>query len=259
MRGQGLSERTIQSRKAMFHAWERWIGPRMFEATHHDIEAWIGSRRDDWSAETRKRAFSDMRMLYKWLERDDLVARNPTNLAWAPKVPGRVPRPASTAAVQACLNYGERLVERRGVALMAFGGLRSMEVAALQWGMIDFGDDLMWIDGKGGQRRFVFINQFLRPWLAALDGSDPDDPVYPGRRGGQLTPATVSYRIGQHCRAAGHHVTAHQFRHYYATRLYAKCGDIEVVKAQLGHANVSTTEIYTKIPREKIRQGALLF
>ena len=258
MEGRGLSPKTIRSRKVFFGSWCDWIGDRFFEADHHDIEAWMAANRDRWAPESRKRGFNDVRQLYRWCERDGLVERNPAALAWAPKVPRAQPRPASTAALDAALSTG-RLAERLAIALMAYGGLRCLEVAHLRWGQVDFGDGIMWITGKGGQQRFVFINRELRPWLAALDGAHPGDPVYTGVHGRPVGPSTVSSRISAHCRAAGFAVTAHQFRHYYATRLLKQCGKLEVVRHQLGHASTATTEIYTELVDELIRGDTLLF
>jgi site-specific recombinase XerD len=258
MRARGLARKTIRSRLVFWRAWRAWIGPRVLEATHHDLEEWIGSRGDTWAPESRKRAFSDVKQFYRWAEREGLAAVNPASLAWAPKVPRAEPRPASAVAVADCLEVG-RLEERLAVALMAFAGLRCVEVSRLRCGDIDLGDGIIWVEGKGGRRRFVFINRELRPWLAALDGSHPAAPVYVGLAGRAVTPATVSARIGAHTRAAGHQVTAHQFRHYYATRLYERCGDVLAVKLQMGHASTSTTEVYTRVAREKVRAAALMF
>ena len=258
MEGRGLSRKTIKSRRVFFWSWCDWIGDRFYVATHHDIEAWIGANRDRWAPESRKRAFNDVRQLYRWCERDGLVAKNPAALAWAPRVPRAQPRPASSAALDAALTTG-RLGERLAVALMAYGGLRCVEVAGLRWGHVDFGDGIMWITGKNGQQRFVFITRDLRPWLAALDGAHPGDPVYRGGHGRAVMAATVSGRVSAHCRAAGYGVTAHQFRHYYATRLLERCGQLEVVRDQLGHASTATTEVYAKLANEQVRRAAMLF
>lgn len=171
MEGRGLSPKTIRSRKVFFGSWCDWIGDRFFEADHHDIEAWMAANRDRWAPESRKRGFNDVRQLYRWCERDGLVERNPAALAWAPKVPRAQPRPASTAALDAALSTG-RLAERLAIALMAYGGLRCLEVAHLRWGQVDFGDGIMWITGKGGQQRFVFINREA-PTLVGRPGRRP--------------------------------------------------------------------------------------
>jgi integrase len=258
MRARGLSHKTIRSRGVFYRSWRTWIGERLFEAGHADIEAWMSTEGARWAPESRKRAFSDVKQLYRWLEREGLVSGNPATLAYPPKVPRAEPRPASTLAVADCLATG-RLADRLAVALMAYAGLRCVEVARLHCGEVDLGDGILWVDGKNGQRRFVFINRELRPWLAALDGSAPSVPVYVGLKGGPVGPATVSARIAQHARATGHNVTAHQFRHYYATRLYERCGDVLAVKLQLGHASTATTEVYTRVAREKVRAAALMF
>ena len=258
MEGRGLSRKTIRSRRTFFNSWCDWIGGRFYVATHHDIEAWMAANRDRWAPESRKRGFNDIRQLYRWCERDDLVPKNPAALAWGPKVPRAQPRPASTEALDAALTTG-RLEDRMAIALMAYGGLRCLEVAGLQCGQVDFGDGIMWITGKNGQQRFVFINRDLRPWLAALDGAAPHDPVYTGMHGRAGTPTTVTKPISHHSRAAGYAVTAHQFRHYYGTRLLEQCGRLEVVRDQMGHKSTATTEIYVKLARERIRQAALMF
>jgi site-specific recombinase XerD len=258
MRARGLAGKTIRSRRVFYRSWHDWIGERILTAHHRDLEAWIAAQGDRWAPESRKRAFSDVKQLYRWLEREGLVSGNPAVLAWAPKVPRAEPRPASTAAVADSLAVG-RLEDRLAVALMAYAGLRCVEVARLRCGDIDLGDGILWVEGKGGRRRFVFVNRELRPWLAALDGASPAAPVYVGLAGTAVTPATVSARIAAHARAAGHNITAHQFRHYYATRLYERCGDVLAVKLQMGHASTSTTEVYTRVAREKVRAAALMF
>jgi site-specific recombinase XerD len=258
MRARGLAGKTIRSRGTFFRSWRDWIGERILCAQHGDLEAWIASNADRWAPESRKRAFSDISQLYRWLQREGLVAGNPASLAWPPKVPRAEPRPASALAVADCLAAG-RLEDRLAVALMAYAGLRCVEVARLRCGDIDLGDGIVWVEGKGGRRRFVFVNRELRPWLAALDGAASAAPVYVGRAGRAVTAATVSATIAGHARAAGHNITAHQFRHYYATRLYERCGDVLAVKLQMGHASTSTTEVYTRVAREKVRAAALMF
>jgi site-specific recombinase XerD len=258
MRGRGLARKTIMSRHAFYRSWRAWIGHDLYRATHTDLEAWIAHHADTWAPESRKRAFSDIKQLYRFLEREGHVAGNPATLAWPPKVPRAEPRPASSTAVADCLATG-RLEDRLAVALMAYAGLRCVEVSRLHWGEVDLGDGIIWVDGKGGRRRFVFINRELRPWLAAGDGSHPHAPVYVGTKGQAVRSGTVSDRIAAHARATGHNITAHQFRHYYATRLYERCGDVLAVKLQLGHASTATTEVYTRVAREKVRAAALMF
>jgi len=258
MQSRGLSTKTIRSRGVFYRSWCKWMGDGLLNAGHADIEAWIAAHAEQWRPESRKRAFSDIKQLYRYLAREDLVSRNPATLAYPPKVPRAEPRPASTSAVKDCLSSG-RFIDRLAVSFMAYAGLRCVEVSRLRCGDIDFADGIIWVEGKGGQQRFVFINRELRPWIAALDGSHPHTPVYVGMRGGPVSAGTVSERIAAHARATGHQVTAHQFRHYYATRLYERCSDLLAVKAQMGHASTATTEVYTKVAQEMIRAAALKF
>jgi site-specific recombinase XerC len=128
------------------------------------------------------------------------------------------------------------------LSLMADGGLRCCEVAVLDWGQVDLAESRMQFVGKGGHERVVGMPERLIRTLAR--SSSTSGPVV----GRKLTAGRISQIVSVHLRAAGVGATGHQLRHLYATRMIVQTnGNLQAVQQSLGHASVTSTEIYTLV------------
>ena len=160
----------------------------------------------------------------------------------------------SAATVTAALAHPEVL--RPGVinavALMAYGGLRCVEVERFDpVTAIDLDAGALYIAGKGRKTRWVPIIAPLRPYLYGLDGAKKGMPVIPrvNDRRRSISAAGVSQQVCKHLVAAtGRRATAHQLRHYYGSRILELSGNLEMVQLALGHASISTSQIYARLP-----------
>lgn len=214
-------------------------------------------------------ALSAWRGLYRWLGREGLVAINPVDGVRAPRSPKPLPKALS-------VDHAVALAEHRGtgadgrleardrclVELLYGCGLRVGELAGLD--VSAAGDARGWIDraageahvlGKGSKRRSVPVGA---PALAALDAwmarraelAQADEPaLFVSRQGRRLTDSQVRTRLKERAIAAGlpTHVHPHMLRHSYASHLLQSSGDLRAVQELLGHANITTTQVYTRL------------
>lgn len=246
-------------RRWVFHRWCHSVGCQILDAGGAELEAFLAVEGVGWGAGSRRRIMGDIAALYRFLRSQGLTEADPAAEVEAPRRRRGAPRPVNRTELGVALEGG-RLEDRRAVAFMAYAGLRCCELAGLRGADVDVVGGLVHVEGKGGQRRAVWITPPLTAWLAQVDGLGADEPVYPGRRGGPIGAPMVSRRVGEHCRELGLvGVTAHRFRHTYATRLYAASGDLGVVRDQLGHASSATTEVYALVGREAVRQAVAAF
>ena len=248
MRARGLAPGTIASRRSTWRSWEPFIGERMWVADHHDVERWLAGR--PLGPAAAQRAVSDLTQLYKWGRREDLTTADPTALVQLRRRPRGVPRPLSPAVVRAALVTPDRRLAVT-VALMAYGGLRCVEVERLVVGDIDHASGAVYVTGKGGHTRWVPIVAPMRPYLFALDGLEPSDPIFPRADGapGSATAARISQLVSRWLRTVtGGPASAHQLRHAYAVQVLIRTGSLEVVQHALGHASIATTQIYAEMP-----------
>jgi integrase/recombinase XerC len=214
-------------------------------------------------------ALSAWRGFYRWLGRDGLVAANPVEGVRAPRAPKPLPKALS-------VDHAVALVEHRGaggdpalaardacVAELLYGcGLRVGEVTGLDVtasaeaaGWIDASDASAHVLGKGRKRRSVPVGgpalQSLEAWLALRDGlARPGEAaLFVSRRGTRLTPSQLRSRLKAQAIAAGvpTHVHPHMLRHSFASHLLQSSGDLRAVQELLGHANITTTQVYTKL------------
>lgn len=246
MRRRGLARGTIGKRRSELRSWDRHIGARWREPSRSDVEGWLDGR--PLGPGARYSAVSHLHAFYRWAHREGLVDVDPTELVERPRLPRRLPRPARAGAVGRAVGDGRRPVEL-ACALMAFGGLRCCEVAALTWDDIDVPGGVLYITGKGDRDRVVPVSRPLAPILAAWDGSA--GPVM-GRR---MSPARVSQVVNVHLRAVAAGCTAHQLRHAFATRLLRVAGDVTVVQLALGHASLTTTQVYARVAPEALAEA----
>lgn len=192
------------------------------------------------------RAVSDLAAFYRWARRENLATIDPTDLVERPRVPRRLPRPADVEGAARALAIGAE-PERRACALMLYAGLRCCEVAVLERRDIDLVEGWLTLRGKRGHQRRVPIFAPLEPWLIPLVDLEPRARVYTGRRGRPLSPQRVSHRVCEHLDRVGCDFTGHQLRHRFGTHVLSQTRDLRLVQVLMGHATVSTTQIYTLV------------
>lgn len=144
------------------------------------------------------------------------------------------------------------LRDRALLELFYSSGLRLSELCALRWRDFDAGGGMVTVLGKGSRQRRVPVGSFARKALAewrSEQGGDEASPVFPGRGGGPITPRAVQYRIRQLAVRQGlfKPVHPHMLRHSFASHILESSGDLRGVQELLGHADISTTQIYTHL------------
>lgn len=207
-------------------------------ATREEVEAWWSTRRDR-SAATRSNDLACIRSFYRWCQRWEHRADDPTTRLDAPKVDKGLPRPISRVDLHKLLTTLPADL-RRAVALGAYAGLRVSEVARLHWHDVDLEARRARItSSKGGKSRIVALGAVLIDHLLPDTGGN----VVTSDAAGQ-TPATMQRRVNRAMRSAGVDGTFHQLRHRYGTLAYQATRDLVAVGRQMGHSSPVTTAIY---------------
>lgn len=207
-------------------------------ATREEVEAWWATRRELAPA-TRSNDLANLRAFYKWAERWEHRADDPTRRLDAPKVDKGLPRPMSRADLHRLLDTLPDDL-RRAVVLGAYAGLRVSEVAALDWRDVDLEARRARIwSSKGTKSRMVAIGPILIDHLLPDTGGN----VVTGtdRR---YSAANLQRRVNRAIRSAGVDGTFHTLRHRYGTLAYQATRDLVAVGRQMGHTSPVTTAIY---------------
>ncbi|MEP7295949.1 MAG: tyrosine recombinase XerC [Burkholderiales bacterium] len=211
---------------------------------------------------------SAWRGLYRWLGQDGLVALNPADGVRAPKAPQPLPKALSVDHAMALADApppddtdpASAARDQCVVELLYGCGLRVGELVGLDLhagngGWIDASDASAHVLGKGSKRRSVPVGaaalKALHAWLAlrAQIARDDEPALLVGRRGTRITAAQVRARLKLRAQQAGlpTHVHPHMLRHSFATHVLQSSGDLRAVQELLGHANITTTQVYTKL------------
>jgi integrase/recombinase XerC len=235
-----------------------------------DIRGWIRQlHHRGLKPKSIQRALSALRSFYKALFRDGVVTANPVTGIAAPKVPRRLPVTLDTDQTQQLLGSvrpdnvelnehadDDWLMQRDQAIMELFysSGLRLAELAGMDIGDIDFVEGFVHVTGKGSKERKVPLGRAastaLKTWLAArAQLQTDDDALFVSNRGSRISHRSIQARIAQHALARGlpQHVHPHMLRHAFATHVLESSGDLRAVQEMLGHANLSTTQIYTHL------------
>ncbi len=236
----------------------------------HHVRRWAGQLHVQGLApRSIALALSAWRGLYRWLGRDGLVSLNPVEGVRAPKTAKPLPKALSADHAVALAEHhddhdkpGLAARDQCMVELLYGCGLRVGELLGLDVrpsghaaGWIDAGDAIAHVLGKGSKRRSVPVGgpalRSLAEWLAARSAmARSDEPaLFVSQRGTRLTPSQVRSRLKRRALQAGlpTQVHPHMLRHSFASHLLQSSGDLRAVQELLGHANITTTQVYTKL------------
>lgn len=268
----GLSENTLQAYRSDLQQFSAWVdGQGLAAVTRADILAWLSHRLSlGLKARSTARALSCLRAFYRYLLRENKIRQDPTLQVENPK-PGRpLPGSLSEAAVESLLAAPDLgtvngIRDRTMLEVLYACGLRVSELTGLRLGEVNLRAGVIRIVGKGGKERLVplgeeainWLNRYLaeaRPEL--LKKNLAQDIVFPSARGRQMTRQTFWHRIKLHARAADikEPLSPHTLRHAFATHLLNHGADLRVVQLLLGHADLSTTQIYTHIAQHRMKE-----
>ena len=234
-----------------------------------DFRAFMAARRRArFSGRSLARTMSGLRTFFRWLESAEIV-RNRTLLQVAsPKVPHGVPRPLTVEKAAAVIDGGGQAeldwVAARDVAvlLLLYGsGLRISEALAIARKDAPVGDgqEILRVVGKGGKERLVPVLPVTRAAIARYVALcpyplSPGGPLFLGAKGGALSPRIVQFVMERLRAGLGLPDTAtpHALRHSFATHLLSAGADLRQIQELLGHASLSTTQVYTEVDRERL-------
>lgn len=249
------------------HARARGIGPA--EAGPELVTSYLqGLAAIGLSARTAARRLSALRQFFRFLAREGVREDDPTELTESPHLPASLPKALSEAEIAALIAGAETLPGKRGplavalVELLYVSGLRVSELAALHASAIRPDAPLVAVLGKGSKERLVPISRRAREAaLAARPAQDPRKPsrwLFPSRAaGGHITRQAVGAILKDVAIAAGldpERVSPHVLRHSFATHLLGRGADLRSLQVLLGHADIATTQIYTKVLEERLRR-----
>ncbi|NCU66347.1 site-specific tyrosine recombinase XerD [Acidovorax sp. 210-6] len=269
---EGLARNTLDAYRRDLIALVRWLAPHgkgLLQVQETDLQAYFAYRHAQTRATTANRRLTVFKRFFGWALRERLVAQDPTLRLQAARQPLRVPKTLSQAQVEALLAAPDvgtplGLRDRAMLELMYASGLRVSELVALKTWHLGMNEGVLRVLGKGSKERLVPFGEVARQWLerylqearsAILAGQQTDD-LFVTARGAGMTRVMFWMLVKKYAGLAG--ITAplspHTLRHAFATHLLNHGADLRVVQLLLGHADISTTTIYTHVARERLRQ-----
>lgn len=234
-----------------------------------DIRAFMAQRRtESLSSRSLARALSALRNFFGFLEREGTLASDALNVVRAPKLPRSLPKSLTVIEARRSIETTAELEDRPWVAArdmavicLCYGsGLRISE--ALSITRSDLEAETLRVTGKGGKVRLVPLIASVRQAIEAYIAQCPfhlasEEPLFRGVRGGVLAPRLIQMRMAQLRGALGlpPSATPHALRHSFATHLLGKGGDLRAIQELLGHASLSSTQIYTAVDTERLLES----
>lgn len=267
----GLSRNTLDAYRSDLEALAASLDGRTLQsAKRADIEQYLGRLvAKQRSPRSRARAVSSLRRFYRFLARESVRSDDPTALLESPRIGRPLPKSLSEADVERLIAAPDvatarGLRDRAMLETLYATGLRVSELVGLTLSEMNLNAGIVRVIGKGSKERLVpvgdeaivWVTRFLREARATLLDKHRSDALFPTERGHAMTRQTFWHLLRRHARTAG--ITAalspHVLRHAFATHLLNHGADLRVVQMLLGHADLSTTQIYTHVARERLKE-----
>jgi site-specific recombinase XerD len=272
LRMRGAAERTRKAYSVDLAGFVEWVQPQGLgpnDVRHRDVRRYAaGLSAADAAPATVARKLASIRGLYGFLVRTERATHNPAELVSSPKRGETLPKVLSTEQMRTLL---ERIPARtplelrdRAMLELAYScGLRCEEIVNLDLGALDFETEQLRVVGKGSKERQLpvgepaqrAIERYLERARRALATDPREQALFLSKSGRRLSSSDVTRRLGLWTReaalAAG--VSPHSLRHSFATHLLEGGADLRTIQELLGHASISTTQVYTRVDAARLR------
>lgn len=273
----GLSRNTLEAYRSDLQQFGEFLERRgldPLEVQTSDLAAFISElavgspERKAAAPSTLQRKIACLRSFYRHLRREQILDRDPASELRAPRSRARLPKVLSRDEVARLLEQPRgtspaALRDRALLETMYACGLRASEAIGLELSELDLQDGILRARGKGSKERIVPIGSkaiealgaYLERGRPALVGIRPEPRVFVNLRGGGLSRQGLYKIVGRHARSAGleHRMSPHTLRHTFATHLLSGGCDLRSLQEMLGHADIGTTQIYTHLSTERLR------
>jgi len=268
----GLSDNTLESYRRDLEYFISWLVKSNHEletVTQVRLQEYMASRFEaNYSARSTARALSCLRGLFLWMQREEIIEENPSLLLENPKVGRTLPKVLSEDEVEQILSEPKTdiTMELRDKAMLEvlYGcGLRVSELVNLDVSQVNLRQAVVRTFGKGNKERLVPLGEEAVHWikqytqkarLELLDGT-VSDAMFVSTRKRHMTRQTFWHRVNYYAKRAGieKSISPHVLRHAFATHLLNHGADLRVVQLLLGHSDLSTTQIYTHVAQQRLK------
>jgi len=266
----GLSRNTLSAYRSDLEALSAWLKAPPATASREQLQAYFAEQvRKHASPRSTARLLSSLRRFYRYLLREELIADDPTAQLESPKLGRPLPKSLTEEQVEKLLQAPDAetalgLRDRAMLETLYATGLRVSELVGLTLQQANLQAGVVKVIGKGDKERLVPLGEEAIEWLqrylnearAKLLRGQTTDALFPTARGTAMTRQAFWYNLKRYTRVAGieTHLSPHTLRHAFATHLLNHGADLRVVQMLLGHVDLSTTQIYTQVARERLKQ-----
>ncbi|HJX17958.1 MAG TPA: site-specific tyrosine recombinase XerD [Acidiferrobacterales bacterium] len=266
----GLSRNTLSAYRSDLEAFSAWLKASLATATREHLQAYFAEQvRKHASPRSTARLLSSLRRFYRYLLREQLITDDPTAQLESPKLGRPLPKSLTEEQVEKLLQAPDAgtalgLRDRAMLETLYATGLRVSELVGLTLQQANLQAGVVKVIGKGDKERLVplgeeaieWLQRFLNEARAKLLHGQTTDALFPTARGAAMTRQAFWHNLKRYTRVAGIgiHLSPHTLRHAFATHLLNHGADLRVVQMLLGHVDLSTTQIYTQVARERLKQ-----
>jgi integrase/recombinase XerD len=270
----GLSKNTLSAYRRDLSLYAIWLamkeqgGRKLDETAENDLNSYFSARHAATKATSANRRLTVFKRYFRWALRERFITADPTLKLQSARQALRVPKTLSEVQVESLLAAPDEdtplgLRDRAMLELLYASGLRVSELVGLKTFHVSLNDGVLRIMGKGSKERLVPFGQVAREWIvkyladarpAILGGQQTDDLFVTGHGKG-MSRVMFWMLVKKYARLAGIHspLSPHTLRHAFATHLLNHGADLRAVQMLLGHADISTTTIYTHVARERLK------
>ena len=269
----GLSRNTLAAYQSDLRKVADWLqdckGCGLLRAQRQDLQNYLANlSKQGIKPRSSARLLSCIRQFYQYCLREGRLSEDPSLRIASPKLGRPLPKSLSEGEVEALLDApelddAEGMRDRTMLEVLYATGLRVSELVELRPEQVSLAQGVIRVVGKGGKERLVPMGDEAQGWLErflagareTLLGARVCPHLFPTRRGRGMTRQAFWYRVKKHAASAGirQPVSPHTLRHAFATHLLNHGADLRVVQLLLGHSDLSTTQIYTHVARERLK------